>query len=175
MSDDEHTGMRGTMDRAVDKMGGLMGRGAAATTGGNLESFVHNAAIGDLYEIEAGRIARMRSRNERIRDLAKTMIEDHQTASREMKAALTELSDAPQVPTELDGRRAQMIEHLEKAADEDFDGRYLEQQDMAHKETLTLFDTFLEAGTEQPLVRFAKATRPHLQRHLDAVRALRQS
>lgn len=175
MSDDKHTGMRGTMDRAVDMMGGMMGRGEAATTGGSADAFVQNAAIGDLYEMEAGKIALARSRTDRVRRLAEKMIDDHRTASHQLRSTLRSIPDAPEMPEALDVRRGQMIDHLEKAADEDFDKRYLEQQEMAHKETLTLFDTFLEAGTDPRLVQFAEATRPALRRHLAAVRALRGS
>jgi len=175
MSDDKHTGMRGTVDRATDMMGGMMGRAEAAAAGGSVEAFARNAALGDLYEIKAARIALDRARGERVRALAQTMIEDHQAASAQLRAALRDVPDAPAIPDTLDGRRATMIEHLEKAADEDFDGRYLEQQEMAHKETITLFETFAERGDDQRLKQFAAETLPILRRHGDAVRALRAS
>src|SRR5690606_33575950 len=143
---EKHGGLRGTMDKVTDTVGGMVGKASAATVT-TAESFVENAAIGNMYEIEAARIALQRSRSEPVREFAQTMIDDHMTATHQMMSALrssevTRSHGSLQAPTELDARRSSMIEHLQKAEDADFDKRYLDQQQMAHAETETLLSGY---------------------------------
>ncbi|XBQ14932.1 MAG: DUF4142 domain-containing protein [Oceanicaulis sp.] len=172
MSDSEHTGLRGAIDRAADAMGGLAGKGAAGmTTGGS--KFVERAVNGNRYELQAAAIALKRSRSEAVRAFAQRMKADHTTAHHQMACTLQSIPDAPEPPAELDSRHGQMIDHLEKASDDDFDQRYLEQQDLAHQETAELLDTFATQGDDPRLVMFARGTVPTVKRHLEHVRRLR--
>ncbi|GAA0567597.1 DUF4142 domain-containing protein [Caenispirillum bisanense] len=171
--DDKHTGLQGAADRAQDMMGGMMGRASAAMAGDNTGVFIENATIGDLYEREAARIALERSGTDMVRHMAMMMLDDHYTSTHQLQSTLRSIPDAPHPPDGLDTRRNQMVEHLRTATDEDFDSRYLEQQEMAHKETLTLFTNYADSGADPRLRLFAQATVPALRRHLAAVQAMR--
>lgn len=78
--------VRNTLDKITDTVGGLAGR-ASASTVTRAEDFVEQAAIGNLYEIEAARIALDRSRGERVREIAQKMIEDHRGLKHKLEAA----------------------------------------------------------------------------------------
>ena len=63
MSDDkERGGLKGLADKAQDMVGGMVGMASASTAGShNTEAFIANACMGDLYEVEAGRLAMQRA------------------------------------------------------------------------------------------------------------------
>lgn len=146
---------------------------AASANSAEAKSFVENAAIGDLYEIKAATIALRRSRSDGVKALARKMIDDHTTASHQLSSTLRSMPDVPEPPSDVDSRRATMIDHLEKAPEDEFDKRYLEQQELAHQETLTLFRNMVERQGDPRLRLFAAGTLSSLERHLVAVRGTR--
>lgn len=169
---DDQSGLEKAAERAKELVGGMAGRASAATAGAtDLESFVTNAAVSDLYEREAARLALERSRSETVRMIAAHMLDDHTTSTHQLQSTLRSLPGAPLPPTQLDDRRSHMLEHLREASDEDFDKRYLEQQSLAHREAITLFEGFASRGDHPALRLFAHATAPALHRHLDMVKA----
>lgn len=147
---------------------------AAKAVAGDAASgtFISEAMIGNLYELEASRIALGRARSDHVRGLAAMMIDDHETAAHQLQSTLRSMPKPPKIPTEMDKRRAEMLDRLRDADDAGFDGRFLEQQEMAHKENLTLFMSFADNGDNPMLRQFAVATIPALERHLGMVKAV---
>lgn len=172
--DRERSGLSGAVDRLQDLAGGAVGLASAATAGSHsTEAFVTNAAVGDLYEREAARLALARSRDEGIRTFARVMLDDHHSSTHQLQSTLRSFEDPPEVPTEPDQRRQGMLDNLREASDQDFDKRYLDQQALAHKETVTLFKGFAAHGDDPRLRLFAQGTLPVLERHVEALGALR--
>lgn len=132
------------------------------------EGFVTNAAIGGMYEVEAGKIAAERSGNSRIKSLASTMVTEHTRAGEALKAAATGFT----VPIALDERRRGLIDNLRGASDQDFDKIYLEQQEAAHDETISLLQTYSGASDNAALKAFADQTLPVVRRHAEMIDAL---
>ncbi|MEQ8405841.1 MAG: DUF4142 domain-containing protein [Oceanicaulis sp.] len=161
---DKHTGPMTMVDKAMDKIGGMFGK-AKAGAASDADTFVENAAIGNRYELEAADIAMRRTQDARIREFAQKMVEDHQHAKAQLDSTLSTHPDSPNQPDALDSRRRSMLEHLEQAPDEEFDARYAEQQDLAHQETVKLFESYAEDGDHAGLQRFAKQMLPTLQQH----------
>jgi putative membrane protein len=177
MSDNDNNGggLKGAVDKAQDMIGGVVGMASAATAGSHdSEAFVANAGIGDLYEIEAGEMAMLRSRSDGVRDFAQMMVEHHTTSMHQMQSALASSevrSDLPslQAPMDLDERRRGMIDNLRDAPDDAFDGRYMDQQRSAHQETATLLKGYLEHGDNPQLRSVARGALPMVERHLKAL------
>lgn len=144
--------------------------GAVAAPAGAMtnEGFVTNAAIGGMYEVEAGKIAAERSGNSRIKELARTMVTEHTRAGEALKTAAAGFT----VPTALDERRRGLIDNLRGASDQDFDKIYLEQQEAAHDETISLLQTYSGASDNAALKAFADQTLPTVRRHAEMVDAL---
>jgi putative membrane protein len=162
-------GLRGTMDKMTDTVGGMVGKTAAATVT-DARSFVEKAAIGDMYEVEAARIALQRSRAAPVLTMAQMMLDDHTTSTHQMMSALrssevTRPHGGLMPPTDLDTRRRGMIDHLRNAADDEFDQRYLDQQEMAHSETETLLSGYGDSGDNPQLQSVARSALPMVQRH----------
>lgn len=170
--DEKHSGLKGALDKAQDLVGGMVGMASAATAGSHsTAAFVTNAAMGDLYEIEAGRIAARRATSETVREMGLMMVEHHTTSMHQMRSALrssevTATNPDLQPPMELDNRRTGMLQHLIDAPDDDFDKRYLDQQRLAHQETLTLLKGYVDNGDNPQLRSVAMGAVPMVERHL---------
>ncbi|MFP4519983.1 MAG: DUF4142 domain-containing protein [Oceanicaulis sp.] len=170
---DRHSGPMSMVDKAMDRIGGMLGKTKAGTVS-DAGDFVENAAIGNRYEIEAAEVAMRRTQDARVREFAQLMTEDHKHAATELETVLNTHPGSPDLPDALDARRRSMLDHLEKAPDEEFDARYAEQQDLAHQETVKLFENFAGDGDDPGLQRFAKQMLPTLQQHLSKARELRK-
>jgi putative membrane protein len=173
--DQEAGGLKQVFNKASDAVGGMVGMASAAGPGSHsAEAFVTNACIGDLYEIEAGRIAAERANSESVRMFGAMMVEHHTTATHQMQSALmsSEVTrDEPNLTPamELDDRRNGMLIHLREAPDDQFDKMYLDQQRMAHKETITLHEGYAENGGNPQLRSLAVSGLPMVRRHLKAI------
>ena len=142
-----------------------MSEKAMAAMANAKDSFVKHAALGDMYELEAARIALKRTRREDIRQFARQMIEDHTRTSAALKAAVTGDGAVP-VPDSLDRAHQTLVDDLDGASDESFDRRYLAQQKSAHSGALTLFRTYRDSGDDVRLGQLARETVPILERHM---------
>jgi len=165
---------KNTLDKITDAIGGTAGKVGASMTN-EAGDFVQSAAIGDLYEITAGKLALKRSRDETVRSLARKMVDDHTASTHHMMAALemNETRGVEPPPQELDARRQTMIDHLEQAPDDTFDRTYLDQQALAHEETVSLMRNYSMSGDNPQLRSLALGTLPVVERHLEHVTRLR--
>src|SRR4051812_11897048 len=172
MSDQEHhsSGLKGVIDKAQDMMGGAVGMASAAVVSRDTETFVTSASIGDLYEIEAGRMAALRGQSDQVRTLGAMMVEHHTTSMHQMQSALMSSETPDLTPTTaLDQRRRGMIDNLTDATDDAFDRRYLDQQRMSHQETVALLKGYADKGDNPQLRSVAMGGLPMVERHLKMI------
>lgn len=155
-------------DVAATAVGAVAAPSAAMTT----EGYVTNAAIADMYEVEAGKIAQQRAKRADVKAFGAMMAKDHTATTAGLKDALKKANLAITPPAALDDRRQGMINNLKAAGDADFDGAYLHQQLSAHLEALALHKTFAARTDVAPLKAAADATAPKVQAHLDMVRKI---
>lgn len=167
MSDRTEKDGLGLMDKAAEAIGGAVGSAKAAIGGGSTSSFITNARRGDLYELAAGAVALQRAGSPEVRMIAQMILDDHSTSSHQLMSALRmhESGGAEEPPADLDSHRQTMLDHLNKASDEEFDRLFLDQQAMAHRETLTLFEGYAERGENPQLASFARGAIPALRDH----------
>lgn len=159
------------VNSAQDAAGAAVGAAAAATTGQmTTEEFVTNAAISDMYEIQAGQIAQKKGQSAGVKDFGKMMVADHTALTNEMKPLVAAAGQTP--PAGLDERRKGMIDNLNAAPAAEFDRTYLAQQEAAHNEALTLMQGYAENGGDAGLKAAAAKAAPKVQQHLDRVRQL---
>ena len=149
-----------------------VGAAAAATAGRTTGGFVTNAAISDMYEIEAGKIAQEKGQSADVKAFGKMMVAEHTKMSADMKTAAASAGADATVPTALDERRQGMIDNLKQAPADGFDKIYLAQQTAAHDEALTLAKTYADNGDNAALKAFAVKGQPMIQKHLDRARQL---
>ncbi|HYC75295.1 DUF4142 domain-containing protein [Brevundimonas sp.] len=160
------------VDKAQDMAAGPVGQTSAATMGSNMVSaYVPNAAMGDMYEIQAADIALERSQNAQVKELANMIKADHTAASNAMKAMLPQAAPDMTPPTALDQRRQGLIDNLRSASAENFDRTWVDQQIAAHNEALTLHRGF--SDQDSPLAAHARSVVPKIEAHLRQAEAIR--
>ena len=161
------------VDKEQDLAAGPVGQTSAATVGSfTNDGFVSSAAMSDMYEIEAGKIAAQRSKSADVKKFAATMQKDHTATTTELKGILSKSSLGITPPADLDERRKGMLDNLRSATADNFDKTYLDQQVAAHGEALTLLQGYADHGDNADLKAFAAKVAPKVQMHLDMAKGL---
>lgn len=156
-----------------DATAGVVGQSSAMTMGANtVDGFVTGLGTGNMYELEAAKVAEAKSTNADVKALAAMITKDHTAAGEKLAAAQATAAPNVAVPTTLDERRKGMIDNLNAATPGDFDKVYLTQQVAAHNETLTLLNGF-SGNTEAPaLATLARELVAPVTMHRDRAQAL---
>jgi len=156
---------------AKDGVAGAVGTVSAELTS-STKGFVQSAAMGDMYEIEASKIALQRARADDVKMFAQMMIDVHMQTSDNLKAALMRTSTGIALPASLDSRHQGLIDDLKGAKSDDFDTRYIAQQQNAHNEALILMRGYAKDGDNPEIKMFAEMTMPKVQMHIDMLKSL---
>ena len=132
--------------------------------------FVKAAAMSDMYEIAAAKIALHRSQSDEVRQFAQRMIHDHTQSTDALKHALAQTNLGVMPPDHFDNRHQGMIDDLRAAYDKDFDRRYMDQQVAAHEEARTLLKGYAGSGDNPEIKHFAGKILPTVEMHLSMAR-----
>jgi putative membrane protein len=135
-------------------------------------NFVKKAAMGDLYEVEAGKIASEKGQSEAVKEFGRQMVEAHSKTSEELKGIVQSENLKVKLPAKLDNQQQKMLEALNEAKAEDFDKTYAKQQVKAHDRAAELFDGYAEEGDNAALKQFAANTLPTIKQHREQARKL---
>ena len=112
------------MSAVKDTTAGAVGAVSAEMTH-STKGFATAAAISDMYEVTAGKIALQRSSNADIKSFAQHMVDAHTETTQKLKGLLpADISP----PAHVDDRRQGMLDDLRGAGAADFDHRYVTQQ-----------------------------------------------
>ena len=136
---------------------------------------VTNAAISDMYELEAAKIAMAKSKSPAIKKFAQQMMTDHTASSTKLKGLLPSSGANVALPTAMDERRKGMIDNLNAANAADFDKVYMDQQSNAHREASELFHTYADRGDNAALKGFAAELAPKIDMHKQMAETLDRS
>jgi len=135
--------------------------------------FVPTATAANSFEIESSRIALRKSRDREVRRFANEMIRDHTRAGRQMMASARSAGiEAP--PPGLDARHQSMIDQLSAAPAGQFDALYVQMQQQAHQEAVSLFTAYSQGGDNPTMFAFAQETLPTLQHHYEQIQTIAQ-
>lgn len=127
------------------------------------EEFVEEASAKGVAEIETAKLALEKSQNEEVKRFAQMMIDDHTKANQQLadlaKSKDLEVSD----DAELLNQAKAMV--LKMRGEESFDKAYMNNQVVAHRETIELFRRGVNADDAE-IAAFARETLPKLEEHL---------
>jgi putative membrane protein len=127
--------------------------------------FITEAAMSDMLEIEAAKIAEQKGDAEE-KKFAAMMIVDHTKTSSELKGMVSGDMKAA-IPTALDDSSQKKLDKLKDAKPEDFASEYDPMQVSAHKDATSLFERYAKGGEDPKLKDWAGQTLPALQHHLE--------
>jgi putative membrane protein len=157
-----------TVAAAKDAVRGAVGTVSAELTS-STKGFIDAAAMSDMYEVQAGQMAVMRAKSPDLKMFAQHMIDDHTKSSNELKTIITKEVPNWMPPKELDTRRQGMLDDLKGVSDQDFDNRYITQQENAHNEAVILIRGYAKDGDNAEIKQFAAKVLPTVQMHLDMI------
>jgi putative membrane protein len=129
------------------------------------EDFIKEAAMSDMLEIEAAKIAQQKG-SATEKTFAAQMITDHTKTSSELKGMVSGEMKAA-LPTSLDDSSQKQLAKLRDAKPEGFAGEYDPMQVSAHKDATSLFERYAKGGDDPKLKDWAGKTLPALQHHLE--------
>lgn len=157
-----------TMSAVKDSTAGLVGTVSAEMTH-STNGFVTAAAISDMYEVTAAKIAIDRSDSADVKAFARKMVEAHTATTKKLKSLLP-ATIVP--PLNVDSRRQGMLDDLRGAKGPDFDHRYVTQQVAAHKEADILMRGYAKDGDNAAIKAFAADTDKAVKMHLSMAQDL---
>lgn len=159
----------GTNTEAVSKVedatAGVVGSISASMTS-TTKGFVEAAAISDMYEVAAGKLAVQRSSSPAVKAFAQKMVDAHTETTTKLKGILSANNIKVMPPTSVDSRRQGMLDNLRGASNAEFDNRYITQQVAAHKEAGILMRGYAKDGDNAAIKAFASETSHHVAEHL---------
>jgi putative membrane protein len=137
--------------------------------------FVAKAAAGDMFEVEAGKIAMARSANAEVKAFARMMVTGHTKTTADLKAAIAASGLMITPPATLPDDKATALADLRAVDAAGFDRAYMTGQVDAHQATLNLVSRYAQDGDTPQIKAAAAAMLPVIQEHLDKARTLRDS
>ena len=147
---------------------GYEGTADMATTPLATPEFVAKAAMSDMYEIAAGKIAEDKATAPGLRRFATQMVEAHNMTTRDLKAAAAKDGVAAKPPATLDAPHQALIAALESTPQGSaFDTLYKQQQRDAHTEALATMQGYAASGDKPAVKAFASETATKVQMHID--------
>jgi len=136
--------------------------------------FVRGAAMSDLYEVEAGKVAAAKGQSDAVKQFGEHMVEAHTHSTAELKGVIQAQNIKADLPGKLDEKYQLMIDDLEAAHERDFDKTYTKQQIKAHEAAVKLFSEYAADGDDAVVKAFAAKTLPDIKQHLEEAKTLPQ-
>jgi putative membrane protein len=153
------------IDPGAKDAGGIASAPAAELTA-EAREYVQKAAMGDLYEIEASKVALARTRSDEVKKFAQEMVDAHTKSSDELKARLARAGQIVELPTMLDAEHQKRLDDLKAANARTFDARYAAGQKDAHDQALMLHRDYAMRGSVADLKAFAADIVPKIEMHV---------
>jgi putative membrane protein len=132
--------------------------------------FMVRAASGGMMEVELGKLALEKSKNQRVKDFGAMMVRDHSKGGDELKG----LAAAKNVtlPATVGEDHQKHMDDLNKKSGHDFDKAYMKMMVDDHKEDISDFEKASKNATDADLKAWATKTLPTLRTHLDSAQAI---
>lgn len=146
---------------AQDKMDGLSSQDS---------SFVKDAAMGGMMEVELGKLAGTQASSEDVKNFGQRMVTDHSKANDELKSIADKKGIA--LPGSVNKSQQKIIDKLSKKNGADFDRAYMKDMVKDHKMDVKAFEKQSKKGTDPDLKAFAAKTLPTLQDHLQSAQQI---
>ena len=135
-------------------------------------TFVMEAAIGGLMEVEAGNLAQQNAANQRVKDFGAMMVRDHGKANDELKSLAS--SRGMTLPASLPADKQKHLDDMRKMTGKSFDQHYISMMSKDHSDDINKFKKEADNGGDAELKAWAGKTLPVLQMHKDSVDAIKK-
>jgi putative membrane protein len=133
-------------------------------------SFVMDAAMGGMMEVELGRVAAAKGMSDAVKQFGQRMVDDHSQANSELMSLAS--SKGITLPTELDAKHRAEVTKFSAMSGAELDREYTKMMVSDHRKDVSEFEKESTRGTDADIKAFASKTLPTLQEHLRMAEAL---
>lgn len=130
-------------------------------------------------EIEQSKLAERKARDPKVKEFARTMVEQHGQAKADLAKLIPRLNTTPNTSQHLSRLQAESaitLSRLETVPAADFDQQYIDAQIEAHRKALDALDTELIPKAINPELKSQlQSLRARLQSHLQQAQSIRQT
>lgn len=138
------------------------------------EEFINKATISDIFEVQSGKLASDKAKNEGVKEFGEQMVEDHSETTDELMELINDENIDVQPPTKLDEKHQANLDKLKDVSGAKFDQTYIPMQVLAHEEAVNLFQDYSKSGDNDALKEWTADTLPTLKDHLKQARQLNE-
>lgn len=143
----------------------------AAMADDDTKKFAMAAATGGMMEVQLGNVAMKNSATQSVKDFGKMMVDDHTKINDQLKdLASKKMIDLPSTVT---SDQQKEIDNLSKKTGADFDKAYVKMMIDDHKKDIADFKKNGDKLTDSDFKTFIMNALPTLQKHLDAIQAIK--
>ena len=135
--------------------------------------FAVQAAIGDIFEIETGKLVEEKT-SPNASKLATSLAKDHAAMLADLKSLVQSGKVKAELPGSLDAALQQKFDKLKALKGGAFDKSYFDTQVSVQQDHVATFERYAKSGDNAELKGFAAKYLPRLQQHLKAVRDIRE-
>jgi putative membrane protein len=140
----------------------------AATAHGADATFMQEASMSNLAEIEHARLAAQNASSDDVKKFGERMAADHTKANETLKTMAAEKKVT--LPTELDQKHQAMQDKLAKMKANAFDKAYMAHMVTSHEQAVGRYKRESQNGKDPDVKAFAERTLPTVEEHLKMAR-----
>ena len=133
-------------------------------------TFVIEAAMGGMMEVEAGNLAQQMGSSQRVKDFGAMMVRDHGQANNELKSLVS--NRGIMLPDSLSKDKRKHIEAMRKMTGKSFDTHYINMMKEDHRKDIGKFEKESTGGKDADIKNWATKTLPVLRMHRDSIDAI---
>jgi len=135
--------------------------------------FAVKAADSGLAEVNASEVAQQKAQDQRVKDFAAMMVQDHTKANEELK--MIAASKNITLPTAPGEPHLKDIADLNEYTGADFDKEYMDLMVNNHEKAVSLFEDAADNAEDGEIKAYAAKTLPALQKHLEHAKTIRDA
>jgi putative membrane protein len=143
----------------------------AKTQGMSPQTFVQQAAAANQFEIESSQLALQKAQNDKLKQFAQRMIDDHTKIADQMKQTL-EQAKLPEPPAQLPPEQQALLDKLKNENGAAFDRNYFMDQLSGHRKAVRLIGSYARTGSDPALKKLAANTLPVIREHMKMLEAM---
>lgn len=141
-----------------------------ATIDNRAQEFAEEAAMGNMMEIEASKIALTQASHADVKAFAQQIIDDHTKVTEDLKRIAS--TKNMMLPTMLSESQQKDLNDLREKTGNDFDQKYVSMMVNDHKDDVDDFRDAADKLDDADLKTFAINTLPVLQKHLASIQEI---
>lgn len=148
------------------------GAGKADLASGD-RTFMNQAAIANLAEVEMGRLAQDKAQSDEVKRFARHMVDDHAKAYQELASVAQ--GKGVDLPRDVDRAHKSSADKLAKLSGREFDQAFMKQMVKDHEKTVGDFRKAAKNARDPAVKGYAEAKLPALEEHLRMAQATEKS